>query len=98
MADIQVTAVAKIIEGALENDLEKVKAYAEHIAKYLDENNEGRGAKIIRSKLDGSYKNKLKVVLDNINKIPKDCYLYDCITDNCGNESNCKAECPRKIK
>ena len=62
MADIQITAVVKIIEGALENDMAKVTAYAEHIAKYLEERNEGRCAKIIRDRLDGSYKSKPKVV------------------------------------
>lgn len=96
MADIQVTAVAKIIEGALENDLEKVRAYAEHIANYLDERGE-KGSRIIRSKLDGTYKNKNKVVLDNLKSIPKNCYLYDCVNDNCGNETNCRAECSRRI-
>jgi hypothetical protein len=64
MAEIQITAVAKIIEGALDGDLLKVKAYAEHIAQYLDEHNEGRGAKIIRSRLDGTYKTSPKVILD----------------------------------
>jgi len=64
MADIQITAVAKIIEGALDGDLLKVKSYAEHIAQYLDEHNEGRGAKIIRSRLDGTYKTSPKVTLD----------------------------------
>jgi hypothetical protein len=64
MAEIQITAVAKIIEGALDGDLFKVKAYAEHIAQYLDEHNEGRGAKIIRSRLDGTYKTSPKITLD----------------------------------
>lgn len=31
-------------------------------------------------------------------QVPKECYLYDCMTDTCGNENNCKDVCPRIIK
>lgn len=36
MANIQAVSVAKIIEGALNGDLEKVIAYGNHIAKDLN--------------------------------------------------------------
>ena len=66
MVNIEMMAwiIAKIIEGALNGDLLKVKSYAEHIVKYLDKHNEGNGAKIIRSMLDGTYKKSNKVILD----------------------------------
>ena len=62
--DIQIVAVSKIIEGAIEGDLLKVKSYAEHIVKYLEDKGEQRAARIIRSKIDGSHKYENNVVLD----------------------------------
>jgi len=62
--DIQITAVSKIIEGAMEGDMAKVKAYAKHIAEQLENQGELRAAKIIYNRLNGSYKNESKVILD----------------------------------
>jgi hypothetical protein len=64
MAQIHVVSVGKIIEGALSGDVEKVKAYANFIADQLEKDGEARCARIIRSKLDGSYKDSPKITLD----------------------------------
>jgi len=62
--EIQVTAVAKIVEGAMEGDLTKVTAYANHIAEQLEKQGEDRAARIIRKKLDRSYKSEPVITLD----------------------------------
>ena len=62
MSDISTVMVGKIIEGALDGDIQKVKAYAQLIAEKLEEQDNLRASKIIRSKLDGSYKNSEKIV------------------------------------
>ena len=62
---ISVTAVAKIIEGALEGDMSKVRGYADLIAQTLKSDGEIRGYKIIASRLDGSYKEQPSVTLEN---------------------------------
>lgn len=64
MPNIHVTSVAKIIEGALIGDLHKVIAYANLIADSLEKDGDKRAARIIRSRLDGSYKNQPQVTLD----------------------------------
>lgn len=55
--------VGKILEGHYELDEEKVKSYAELLAQHYDADGEPRAARIIRSKLDGSYKDMPKAVL-----------------------------------
>lgn len=65
MSDIPVVTVAKILEGALEGDLFKVKSYTELAIKNLEEEGEERSARILRSRLDGTYKNSPKVTLDD---------------------------------
>lgn len=64
MADISIVTVSKILEGALEGDLSKVKAYAELIIKNLEEEGDERGARVLRCRLDGTYKDLPKVTLD----------------------------------
>lgn len=64
MADISVTIIAKILEGALEGDLKKVKGYTELIIKDLEKNKDERAARILKCRLDGTYKNQPKVTLD----------------------------------
>lgn len=64
MADIPITMVAKVIEGAIDGDMRKVKAYAESIADFLEDDGAESASRIIQSKLDGSYKNEPKVTLD----------------------------------
>lgn len=55
--------VAKILEGALENDMLKVKSYASLLVQNLEKDGDERGARIIRRRLDGSYKNDKNIVV-----------------------------------
>ncbi|MBB6716234.1 hypothetical protein [Clostridium gasigenes] len=55
MVEINVESVAMIIEGALEGDIRKVRAYAVMIAGNLEYDGEEDSAKVINSRLDGSY-------------------------------------------
>lgn len=58
-----VIEVSKILEGALENDMVKVKSYAKLLAENLEKDGEERAARIIRKRLDGSYKNKENILV-----------------------------------
>ena len=62
--EVPIVSVGKIIEGAMDGDLEKVKSYSLFIAYKLEKQGELSAAKLIRSKLDGSYKYQNKVVID----------------------------------
>ena len=62
MRNISAVCVSKIIEGALDSDLQKVIDYAELIASNLEKSGDDRTAKLIRSRLDGSYKDKPKII------------------------------------
>lgn len=64
MKAIGTVTVGKLIQAHYEKDETKFKAYAEFIADALKEQGDERGYRIIRSKIDGSYKDKPKVVLD----------------------------------
>ena len=64
MANIPIVIVAKILEGALDNDMLKTKSYAELLLARLEEDGDSRAANIIKNRLNGSYKNMPKVVLD----------------------------------
>ena len=64
MKVINATTIGKLIEAHVEGDNEKFLAFAEFIASSYEEAGEERAARIIRSKLDGSYKNASKVTLD----------------------------------
>lgn len=62
---IGVVTIGKLIEAHYEKDEHKFKAYAEFIAEAYKERGEERAERIIRSKIDGSYKNKpVAVTLD----------------------------------
>ena len=54
MVEINVESVAMIIEGALEGDIRKVRAYAIMIAGNLEYDGEEEVAKVIKSKLIGN--------------------------------------------
>ncbi len=54
-----------MIEGHIEGDNNKFFAYANFIADAFEELGEERSARIIRSRLDGSYKNNPVAALDN---------------------------------
>lgn len=56
--------VSKLMEAHDENDEEKFNEYGELIAHRLEMHNNKRGAKIIRKRLDGSYRNENIVTLD----------------------------------
>lgn len=55
--------ITKILEGALENDIPKVISYAELFAENLEKDGEDRKARIIRKRLDGSYKNRENIIV-----------------------------------
>jgi len=64
MRNISAVCVSKIIEGALEGDLQKVIDYAELIASNLDKAGDNRTARLIRSRLDGSYKDIPEIIME----------------------------------
>lgn len=64
MADVSIVIVGKIIEGALKNDIDKVKAYSKLAIEHLERDGDTRAARILKSKLDGTYESSLKIVLD----------------------------------
>lgn len=64
MKVISATTIAKLIEAHMEKDEKKFLAYANFIADAYEEQGEGRRARIIRSRLDGTYKKQPKAVLD----------------------------------
>lgn len=53
----------RVIEAHYEKDEDKFKSYAEFIAEAYKEIGEERAERIIRSRIDGSYKNKAKVII-----------------------------------
>ena len=63
MKEIGAVTIGKLIEAHYEKDEHKFKAYAEFIANAYKERGEERAERIIRSRIDGSYKNKPKVVI-----------------------------------
>ncbi len=64
MKCISAVTIGKLIEAHIENDEQKFLSYANFIVEAYEEGGEERSARIIQSKLDGTYKNQLKVVLD----------------------------------
>lgn len=62
MKVIGAVTIGKLIEAHYEKDENKFKSYAEFIADAYNEMGEERAERIIRSKIDGSYKDKPKVV------------------------------------
>lgn len=66
MKEIGAVTIGKLIEAHYEKDEHKFKAYAEFIAEAYKERGEERAERIIRSKIDGSYKSKpVAVALDD---------------------------------
>ena len=62
MKVIGAVTIGKLIEAHYEKDEHKFKSYAEFIADAYNEMGEERAERIIRSKIDGTYKNKPVVV------------------------------------
>ena len=61
---ISSVTIAKLIEACMEGDNEKFLSYANFIADAYEEAGEGRSARIIRQRIDGTYKTNPRVVLD----------------------------------
>ena len=76
MKCISAVTIGKLIEAHMENDEHKFLAYANFIAEAYEEAGEERKARIIRSKLDGTYKNQPQVTLDCSEKIRVPVYIY----------------------
>lgn len=55
--------IGKLIEAHYEKDERKFKAYAEFIAEAYKERGEKIAEKIIRSQINGTYKEKPKVII-----------------------------------
>ena len=69
MKKIGAVTIGNLIKAHYEKDERKFKAYAEFIAEAYKERGEERAERIIRSKIDGTYKNKPVVVtLDKENE------------------------------
>lgn len=64
MKCINATTIGKLIEAHMEHDEKKFLSYANFIAEAYEEQGEERKARIIRSKIDGTYKNQPQVTLD----------------------------------
>lgn len=84
MKAIGVVTIGKLIEAHYEKDEHKFNAYAEFIAEAYKERGEERAERIIRSKIDGSYKNKpVAVTLDKeIKKMSYRMYVYETETQS----------------
>lgn len=61
---ISATTIGKLIEAFQEGDRNKFLSYSDFIAQKYEKAGMSRSAKIIRSKIYGSYKNQSKVILD----------------------------------
>lgn len=59
---ISAVAIGKLIEAHIEHDEKKFLSYANFIAEAYEEHGDKRSARIIRKKIDGTYKNESKVV------------------------------------
>lgn len=55
--------IGRLIEAHYEKDEHKFKAYAEFIAEAYKERGEKIAERIIRSQINGSYKDKPKVII-----------------------------------
>ena len=63
MKVIGAVTIGKLIEAHYEKDEHKFKSYAEFIADAYKERGEERAERIIRSRIEGSYKDKPKVII-----------------------------------
>ena len=64
MKIVNATTIGILILAHMENDNEKFLAYANFIADSYEEAGEERSARIIRKRIDGTYKNEPTVTLD----------------------------------
>ena len=63
MKVIGAVTIGKLIEAHYEKDEHMFKSYAEFIADVYNEMGEERAERIIRSRIDGSYKDKPMVII-----------------------------------
>lgn len=63
---VDASTIARLIEAHVEKDEQKFFDWASFIADAYAEAGEKRSARIIRSRIDGSYKNQTKAVLDSL--------------------------------
>lgn len=76
MKCINATTIGKLIEAHMENDEKKFLSYANFIAESYKEGGDERSARIIRKRIDGTYKNNAKVVsVDLFKKIRVPVYI-----------------------
>ena len=68
---IGAVTIGKLIEAHYEKDEHKFKSYAEFIAEAYKERGEERAERIIRSKIDGTYKNKPVVGFDEVMELER---------------------------
>ena len=61
---INATTIGILISAHMEGDEAKFLSYANFIAEAYEEAGEERSARIIRKRIDGSYKNEPQVCLD----------------------------------
>lgn len=65
---INATTIGNLISAHMEGDEQKFLSFANFIADAYEEAGNDRSARIIRKRIDGSYKNEPSVVLDNCQK------------------------------
>lgn len=64
MKVINATTIGILISAHMEGDEQKFLSYANFIADAYEEAGEERSARIIRKRIDGTYKNEPQVTLD----------------------------------
>ena len=64
MKVISVSTIGNLISAHMEGDEQKFLSFANFIADAYEEAGEERSARIIRKRIDGSYKNEPQVTLD----------------------------------
>lgn len=79
MKCINATTIGKLIETHMEHDEQKFLSYANFIAESYEEQGEERSARIIRKRIDGTYKKQPQVTLDYSKKIRVPVYI--CATE-----------------
>lgn len=62
---INATTIGNLISAHMEGDEQKFLSFANFIADAYEEAGNDRSARIIRKRIDGSYKNEPRAVLDN---------------------------------
>ena len=72
MNALNAVVIGNLISAHYEGDDKKFDVYANFIAEAYEQRGDLRGAKIIRSRMDGSYKNESTISLDDANELTKE--------------------------